>query len=143
MKAASTRPEDWADYKSVVEQVMRDGGITENRGIGRVIQKDERIVGVDLDGCRDPQTGAIAQWAEDLVESLNSYCEITPSQTGIRIWVVGDLPAGDKVFNLDPAVGFGSKVKIEIFTDARYFTVTGQSIYDSPLAERDLTEPTN
>jgi hypothetical protein len=140
--AASTRPEDWSDYKSVVAQVMREGGITENRGIGRVVQKGERIVGVDLDGCRDPQTGAISQWAEDLVESLNSYCEITPSQTGIRIWVIGDLPAGDKVFNLDPSVGFyGSKVKIEIFTDARYFTVTGQSIYDAPLAERDLTEP--
>ncbi len=139
--AASTRPDEWSDYKSVAEKIMRDGGITEKQGVGRVVQKEERVVGIDLDGCRDSQTGAIAQWAEDIVEAVNSYCEITPSQTGIRIWVIGDLPAGDKVFNLDPATGFyGTKVKIEIFTDARYFTVTGQSIYDAPLSERDLTE---
>jgi hypothetical protein len=140
--AASTRPEDWSDYKSVAEKIAEVGGITEKQGIGRVVQKSERIVGIDLDGCRDPQTGAIAQWAEDLVAEFNSYCEITPSQTGLRIWVIGDLPAGDKVFNLDPAAGyFGTKVKIEIFTDGRYFTVTGQSQFHSPLRERDLTEP--
>jgi Protein of unknown function (DUF3987) len=138
--AASTRSDEWSDYKSVVEKIMSEGGITEKQGLGRVVQKDERVVGFDLDGCRDSQTGAIAQWAEDIVEAVNSYCEITPSQTGIRVWAVGDLPLGDRVFNLDPAVGYGGKVKIEIFTDGRYFTVTGQSIYDAPLVERDLTE---
>ncbi len=138
--AASTRPNEWSDYKSVAEKIQSVGGITERQGLGRVVQKEQRVVGIDLDGCRDPQTGAIAQWAEDIVEAVNSYCEITPSQTGIRIWVVGVLPEGDKVFNLDPAAGYGTKVKIEIFTDARYFTVTGQSIYDAPLSERDLTE---
>jgi primase-polymerase (primpol)-like protein len=90
----------------VAEKIQSVGGITEKQGLGRVVQKEERVVGIDLDGCRDPQTGAIAQWAEDLVEAANSYCEITPSQTGIRIWIVGDLPAGDRVFNLNPAVGF-------------------------------------
>jgi hypothetical protein len=138
--AASTRPEDWSDYKSVAEKIISEGGITEKQGIGRVVQKSERVVGIDLDGCRDFETGAIAQWAEDLVEITNSYCEVTPSQTGIRIWVRGALPEGDRVFNLDPSVGYGSKVKIEIFVDSRYFTVTGQSIYDAPLAERDLAE---
>src|SRR5258705_3225643 len=91
-RAASTRPDEWSDYKSAVEKIMSEGGVTEKQGIGRVVQKDERVVGFDLDGCRDPQTGAIAQWAEDIVEAVNSYCEITPSKTGIRLWVVGDLP---------------------------------------------------
>jgi Protein of unknown function (DUF3987) len=135
-KAASTRSEDWTDYKTVVTGAT----INEKGGIGRVVQKEERLVGIDLDGCRDPETGLLAQWAEDLSECVNSYCEVTPSQTGIRIWVRGTLPEGDRVFNLDPAVGFGSKVKIEIFTDARYFTVTGQSIFHADLWERDLTE---
>ncbi len=139
--AASTRPEDWSDYKSVAEKIISEGGITERQGIGRVVQKEERVVGIDLDGCRDSQTGLLAQWAEDLVEMVNSYCEVTPSQTGIRIWVRGTLPEGDRVFNLDPTVGYGTKVKIEIFTDARYFTVTGQSIFHADLWKRDLTEP--
>ena len=138
--AATTRPNEWSDYKTVAEKIQIAGGITEKQGIGRVVQKEERVVGIDLDGCRDAQTGTIAQWAEDLVDAVNSYCEITPSQTGLRIWVVGDLPEGDRVFNLDPAVGYGSKIKIEIFTDVRYFAVTGQSIYHAPLRERNLVE---
>jgi len=139
-KAATTRSQEWSDYKSVVEKITEKGGISEKHGIGRVVQQDERLVGIDLDGCRSPETGEITQWAEDLVEVANSYCEVTPSQTGIRIWMEGDLPDGDRVFNLDPAVGYGSKVKIEIFTDERYFTMTGQSIFHSPLRKRDLTE---
>src|SRR5882757_958517 len=72
-RAASTRPDEWSDYKSAVEKIMSEGGVTEKQGIGRVVQKDERVVGFDLDGCRDSQTGAIAQWAEDIVEAVNSY----------------------------------------------------------------------
>jgi hypothetical protein len=140
-KAATTRANEWSDYKSAANKIMSVGGITERQGVGRVVQKEERVVGIDLDGCRDPQTGAITQWAEDLVDVANSYCEITPSQTGLRIWIIGNLPEGDMVFNLDPAVGYsGSKVKIEIFTDERYFTCTGQSQFHATLAERDLTE---
>ena len=136
MKAASTRPEDWSEFETAANGVE----INEKSGLGYVVTKTDRVIGIDLDGCRDAETGAIAPWAEDLVEAANSYCEITPSQTGIRIWVIGDLPAGDRVFNLDPAVGYGNKVKIEIFTDGRYFTVTGLSIFGAPLAERELTE---
>ncbi len=135
-KAASTRQEDWADYRSAVTGAV----ISNTQGIGFVVNGG--IVGFDLDGCRDPKTGDLASWAQNIVDALDSYTEITPSQTGVRVWVRGTLPGIDKVFNLDPAVGFGDKVKIEVFTDERYFTVTGQSFFDEPgdVEERDLTE---
>ena len=100
------------------------------------------IVGIDLDGCRHSETGKLTDWAEQIIDALDSYTEITPSQTGARVWVRGVLPTGDKVFNLNPAVGYGDKVKIEVFTDSRYFTVTGQSYFDpaGDVEERDLTE---
>jgi primase-polymerase (primpol)-like protein len=139
-KAASTRPEDWVDYETAVT------GRTINReqGVGFVV--DGGVVGFDLDGCRNPETGEITRWAKDVIETLDAYTEITPSQTGVRVWVRGTLPGNDKVFNLDPAVGFGDKVKIEVFTDSRYFTVTGDAIGDTifnqvgDVEERNLAE---
>ena len=140
-KAASTRSEDWADYQSVVEQAMRDGGLTKNRGIGRVVQEEERLVGIDLDGCRNPETGDITSWAMSIIHAVRSYTEVTPSQTGARIWLTGKVPKEfDNVYNLDPAVGFGGKVKVEIYNDARYFAVSGQSILDAPLTALDQFE---
>jgi hypothetical protein len=135
-KAASTRPEDWTDYRTAVF----GSKIDQTQGVGFVVNGG--IVGFDLDGCRDPKTERLAPWAESIVDMLDSYTEVTPSQTGVRVWVRGTLPGTDKVFNLDPAVGFGAKVKIEVFTDERYFTVTGQSLFEHPgdVEERDLTE---
>jgi len=134
-KAASTRPEDWTDYHRAVAGAVLD----DKQGVGFVVNGG--IVGFDLDGCRNPQTGELAPWAEQIIDALESYTEITPSQTGARVWVRGELPGKDKVFNLDPAVGFGDKVKIEVFTEARYFTVTGDSYFEpsGDVEERDMT----
>ena len=135
-KAASTRAEDWTEYRTAVF----GSKIDQTQGVGFVVNGG--IVGFDLDGCRDPKTERVAPWAERIVDALDSYTEVTPSQTGVRVWVRGTLPGTDKVFNLDPAVGIGDKVKIEVFTSERYFTVTGQSFFEEPgdVEERDLTE---
>jgi hypothetical protein len=39
----------------------------------------------DIDRCRDPETGRIHPYALDLIKRANSYTEITPSGTGLRI----------------------------------------------------------
>jgi len=134
-KAASTRAEDWSEYRIAVTGTPID----QTQGVGFVVNGG--IVGFDLDGCRDPKTEKLAPWAESIVDMLDSYTEVTPSQTGVRVWVRGTVPGTDKVFNLDPAVGFGDKVKIEVFTDDRYFTVTGEPLFNESVdvEERDLT----
>jgi hypothetical protein len=133
-KAAATRPEDWADYQTAVTGTTIDS----NGGVGFVVNGG--IVGFDLDGCRNPETGEIAPWADSIVDALNCYTEYTPSGFGLRVWVRGELPGTDKVFNLDTSVGFGDKVKIEVFTNSRYFTVTGESYFEESgeVEERDL-----
>ena len=35
------------------------------------------VVGIDLDGCRDPQTGVIADWAMKIIRGIRSYAEVT------------------------------------------------------------------
>src|SRR5207302_8677493 len=69
-------------------------------------------------------------WAERIIDACKSYTEYTPSETGLRVWARGVLPAGLRVFNLEPAVGYGEKVKIEIYEHSRYFTVTGDAFFE-------------
>ena len=42
------------------------------------------IGALDLD-CRDPDTGQIAPWAQELIGETTSYVETTVSGTGLRI----------------------------------------------------------
>jgi len=134
--AKSTDPGTWTDYRTAVTAAIAAGGINNTQGIGFVVNGD--IVGFDLDGCRNPRTGEIAPWAGKIIEALNSYTEITPSQTGMRVWVRGNLPPGDKVFKFNPAAGFGDKVQVEVFTSGKYFTVTGDSYWTGNVETRDL-----
>jgi primase-polymerase (primpol)-like protein len=91
-------------------------------GIGFVLTPDDPFVGIDLDRCRDPETGEIAAWARQIVDAFDSLTEITPSETGLRIWITthdGLLP-GD-------AHG-RRKGPVEIYGAGRFFTVTGHRL---------------
>jgi putative DNA primase/helicase len=141
--ASSTRSSTWTTF----EEATRNASLSSTEGVGFVIHGEAvkaNLVGVDLDGCRNPQTGELTPWAEKIISVLDSYTEITPSKTGVRVWVKGKLPGQDRVFHLDPATGVGEKVQIEIFDRARYFTMTGQSLFEgegaSDIQTRDLTE---
>src|SRR5262249_41863199 len=65
-------------------------------GLGYVLTAEDPYVGVDLDDCRDPETGAIEAWAHAIVERLDSYTEVTPSERGVRVWVRAKLPPGGR-----------------------------------------------
>lgn len=138
--ASSTDCSTWTDFQTAINGVTP----SETSGVGFVIHgvaTEQQIVGFDLDGCRNPETGDLTSWAEEIIDGLDSYCEVTPSQYGARVWVRGVLPGADRVFNLDPAIGFGTKVKIEVFTSGRYFTVTGDALFEGLGVEaRDLTK---
>ena len=95
-------------------------------GIGFVFTESDSYSGVDIDNCRDPETGRIADWASRIIRLLDSYTEISPSRTGVHIIVRGKLPAGK-----------GNQValhggKLEMFSQARYFTITGVQVDCTP-----------
>jgi|SRR5579862_566556 len=137
-KASSTEPTTWSNYQEVVAgQTINDNG-----GVGFVVNGDG-YTGIDLDGCRNKETGDLTDWAEQIIDALgDSYTETTPSETGVRVWVRGVIPENDKVFNLNPSCGYGDKVKIEVFETERYFTVTGETIFDGPavIEEADMAK---
>ena len=121
-KASSTDPSTWNKF----EDVVRGAVINETQGVG--IMTDGSFVGFDLDGCRNPATGEIAEWAKRIINSLGTYTEITPSGFGVRVYVNGQLPDGARRFSIATSAGFGDKVGIEVYYGTRYFTVTGSRL---------------
>jgi len=118
-KAASNNTETWTTF----EKITKDAVIDDTQGIG--IMTDGSFIGFDLDGCRNPATGEIKQWAQRIVEMLGTYTEITPSGTGVRVYALGKLPDGPRRFSIGLSAGHGEKVGIETYDSVRYFAVTG------------------
>lgn len=120
--ASTADASTWNDFSSVVSVAARHGF-----GIGFVFNGDG-LVGIDIDDCRDPATGDIQPWARQFVELLNTYGEVSPSGTGVKLFVRGDLPADFRKKH-DRPDGLGA---VEIFSTGRYFTVTGQRVQRTP-----------
>jgi len=137
--AKSNTPQTWSDYESALRRYRAQPDRFD--GIGYEFSKadptspsfpDDPYTGVDLDKCRDQATGAITPWALDLLELLGrSYTEVSPSATGVKIWVKGRLPAGcrHKVAYAGGAV--------EAYERGRYFTVTGHRLPSAPPTVED------
>ena len=83
-------------------------------GLGFVLTADDPFVGIDLDNCFTEE-GKILPWAQEIVEMIDSYTEVSPSGTGIRIFVKGKLP-GEHC----------RTGNIEMYQQGRYLTVTGR-----------------
>jgi putative DNA primase/helicase len=100
-------------------------------GLGFVFVAGGGLVGIDLDDCL--KDGSVKQWAAGVVERFSDcYCEVSPSGAGLKIFCRGDLPA-----NLPGVkVADGS---IEMYSSARYFTVTGQAYRGAPPALEEHT----
>jgi putative DNA primase/helicase len=115
--AKATDPKTWASFADAMTTYRR-GGVD---GIGFAVTKDDPFCGVDVDDCRDPATGALTPEAQNIVDGLCSYTEVTPSGTGVRVWVQATLPGpGNRRGN------------IEMYDSARYFTVTGAHLAGTP-----------
>lgn len=122
--ASSTNPETWAAFDTVVMRF--NPGY--HAGIGFVFAKDSPFCGVDLDGCRNPQTGEIDSWAKPWIQGLDSYAEISPSQTGVKIFCRSSLSLKGVNRKIDQPNLHGKEPGIEVYTGGRYFTVTGQVV---------------
>jgi primase-polymerase (primpol)-like protein len=118
-----TDPDHFCVYEEAL-RYQRDEGMA---GVGFVFCDNDPFVGVDLDDCRDPQTGALEEWAQKIIRQLDSYTEISPSGTGVKIWVRAKIPS----------VMGRRKGKVEMYDRARFFTVTGQHLPGTPTTIED------
>jgi len=110
-RASSTDSLTWRTFEEAV-QALRTGRYD---GIGFVFSSGDPFAGVDLDKCRDPETGELEEWAEKIVAAFGGYAEASPSGTGVHIIVRGKAPNK-------------KRGPIEAYSSERFFTVTGEKL---------------
>ena len=98
-------------------------------GVGFVFCEADDYTGIDFDNCLNAE-GQLHPEVEGYLQRLNSYSEVSPSGTGIKIIVRGKFPltAGHKI----EKTGYAA----EFYNTKRYFTITGHRL---PAYPGDVT----
>ena len=100
------------------EEVLRALETGRYAGVGFVFSDADPFAGIDLDNCRNPETGRIAPWAQEILNDADGgYAEISPSGTGVHIIVEGTVRGGGM-----------RKGPIEMYSRGRFFTMTGRAL---------------
>ncbi|MFP9193305.1 hypothetical protein ACLI4Q_16875 [Natrialbaceae archaeon A-CW1-1] len=123
--ASSTDDRTWADLETALEYAAS----ARADGIGFVFTSTDPIVGIDLDKCRDPETGRPDKEAKRIVHHLDSYTEVSPSGTGYHVLVQGELPHGRN-----------RRGGIEMYDQSRFFTVTAEHVRGTPTSINERQE---
>lgn len=126
--ASTTLSATWATFEEAEKYYSDHPDID---GIGYVFTESNGVVGIDFDHC--VKDGEItSEEIRELVERCTSYVEVSPSGTGIHMYVKGKWKetGGRKNNNL------GNGMAVEVYPSARFFTVTGNAFGEArPLNE--------
>lgn len=121
-KASSTRSDDWSSFNHV-DEVLKNNDLYE--GIGFVLSKGDNYVVLDIDNAIDENSQINSDLALEMTEL--TYCEMSPSGTGLHCFFKGELPEQRKKKRTD--------LDIELYNDVRFITVTGESIGQSEICD--------
>jgi putative DNA primase/helicase len=114
-RASTTELMGWGTFEEAVEAL----GSGRYSGIGFVFCSGDPFVGIDLDDCRDPETGELEKWAVELVDSFErAYKEVSPSGRGIHLITRGKTRRSHKI------------PRLELYSMERFFTITGRVLCD-------------
>ena len=125
-KAQASNRRTWSSFAAVMKFYMRDDYYD---GIGFVFSKQDDYIGIDIDKCvEDEKTNA---FATEIIDTLDSYTEFSPSGTGIHIIIRGNLPQS--------VLGTwrkNTKFGLECYQNNRFFTFTGNTESSNGIYER-------
>ncbi|MBA4116074.1 MAG: hypothetical protein H0X71_06470, partial [Rubrobacter sp.] len=110
-RASHSDRKTWRSYRQAI-QALKTGKYV---GIGYVFAEDDPYAGVDFDDVRGPETGIIEPHAVEKLKRLDSYAEVSPSLSGVKVWVRAALPGGRA----------RKKPGVEVYDRRRFFTATG------------------
>jgi uncharacterized protein (DUF927 family) len=109
-------PCNWHTFDEVVADYCAGVG----DGIAFVFSADDPFIGIDLDGCRDAESGTINEVAGEIIARARCYWEVSPSETGVKGIGEAVFPEGYSNSGLLPD-GTG----IEVYDRRRMFALTG------------------
>lgn len=96
-------------------------------GVGFAFLPGDGLIGIDLDGMIDPETGAISDRCASIIGACASYTEYSPSGKGVHI-----ICTGDATTIKSNAIG------VELFVGRQYFTFTGRAWPGAPASVNPL-----
>ena len=115
--------------------------VTNENGVGFVLTGGTdvdggRLFALDLDACRDPQTGELVDWAFQIVQQFGrTYTEVTPSGAGLRVWLIAarypeTLRRAKVLVSSAAPPGVNKKPELQVFGYGvpQFVTVTGRPI---------------
>ncbi len=117
--ASSTDPATWATFEQT--RVAYEAGNGKYAGVGFVLSSDDPFSGVDLDHAIHGKE--LSDEAQSVVLSLKSYAEVSPSGTGLRVFVQAALPPGGR-----------KRGDTEMYENGRFLTVTGRRLPVAPAS---------
>lgn len=123
----------WTSFSDAIDYHEQTG--TDTDGIGVVVTDEDLVVGIDLDDCRAPETGDLDAWAEEFLNYVPTYTEVSPSGTGLRLFGLGFVPDGGNRADVDGAEGH-----LEMYDVGRYLTVTGHHVDGMPESIRQVKD---
>lgn len=117
----------WMTYGEARDAVARED--TKADGLGFVLNGDG-VICLDLDDC--VEGGEPNVFAREFVRALgDTYVEFSPSGRGLHVWGFGSMSKG-RVFA-------GGNLKVEVYPDKRFITMTGRPYRDGALGQLDIT----
>src|SRR5437773_4080426 len=121
LPAKTNDPSTWTDV-AVALKALATGRYN---GIGFVFSESDPFTGTDLDACVS-KDGSIAAWAQEIITSLSSYTEYSPSKLGVHLLTKASLP------------GAGRKIgHVEMYAEGRFFTITTDHVAGTPTTIED------
>lgn len=112
-RASTMDPATWADYATAV-------AVQDVDGIGFVFSEADPYAGIDIDHCIDAG-GVIDPTTTEILRTLDSYAEISPSGTGVHAIIRAKLNGGRRRAG-----------NFESYDAGRYFCMTGNHLPDTP-----------
>lgn len=121
--AKSNKPLTWMSFSYMALWEKR-----KMNGIAFMLCEKDSYSMIDLDSCID--NGETSDFARRVMEYFDSYTELSPSGSGMRIIVKGKMTAALKHPKKRDRL-----LSIEIYSDRRCTTMTGHVVNDKPIAD--------
>lgn len=116
--ASVTDPNTWASFEQAAHVLTTTNWYN---GMGFVLTEADPFAFIDLDDTKGDQTALDRQIK--IYNEFDSFAERSPSGSGLHIIIKGALPSGRR------------RSHIEIYSSARYMTMTGDIYRNAPIRE--------
>lgn len=113
-------PDTWRDFDTAWGAAKASSGLI---GIGFMFTAEDPYFGIDLDHAIT-EAGELVPEAQQIIDNMASYAEVSPSGTGVKLIVKASKPVSAR----SRSDVIGPPLVVELFDHGRFFTITGQTL---------------